>query len=94
MFKNKVKLLQLPKSNNWNAIIFQKSLNINAEATCVKINHNGQLILVGTQEGSVLLLDYRKNEVIENWSNHQYPIVQLEITADYTHFYTLARDKV
>lgn len=58
------------------------------------MNHNGQLALVGTREGTVLLLDYRKNDIIEKWTYHKYPVTQIEIAADYTHFYSLANDKV
>ncbi|KAK6633042.1 hypothetical protein RUM43_012785 [Polyplax serrata] len=72
----------------------EKSLNVPGEATCVKMNHNGQLVMIGTQEGSVVLLDFRKNDIIEKWSNHHHPIIQLEMTVDYTHVYTLARDRI
>lgn len=58
------------------------------------MNHNGQLVMIGTQEGSVVLLDFRKNDIIEKWSNHHHPIIQLEISVDYTHVYTVARDRV
>lgn len=58
------------------------------------MNHNGQLVLVGTKEGSILLMDFRKNDIIEKWTNHQFPVTQLEVTADYIHVYSLAHDKV
>lgn len=67
-------------------------LNVPNEVTCAKMNHNGQLAIVGTADGFVLLVDIRKNEVIDKWETHSGAILHMELTADYTSVYTLGED--
>ncbi|KAL0277292.1 UNVERIFIED_CONTAM: hypothetical protein PYX00_004631 [Menopon gallinae] len=49
----------------------EKILNMPCEVTCAKMNHNGQLAIVGSADGFVLLADIRKNEVIKKVGDSQ-----------------------
>ena len=62
------------------------------EVVCSRLNHNGQLAIVGTRNGSVLVVDLRKGDIIDQWSSLDDPVVQIELTTDYTMCYALHED--
>lgn len=67
-------------------------LEKNLMALCSSFNHNGQLLVTGLSNGNVLIHDLRRNEIIDNLNCHSSPVIDIELTSDYTNICALSED--
>ncbi|OXU22099.1 hypothetical protein TSAR_010752 [Trichomalopsis sarcophagae] len=67
-------------------------LEKNLTALCSSFNHNGQLLVTGLSNGNVLIHDLRRNEIIDNLSCHSSPVIDIELTNDFTNICALSED--
>ncbi|KAL7295358.1 hypothetical protein TKK_0011243 [Trichogramma kaykai] len=67
-------------------------LEKNLTALCSSFNHNGQLLVTGLSNGNVLIHDLRRNEIIDNHNCHFSPVIDIELTNDFTNICALSED--
>ena len=67
-------------------------LEKNLTALCSSFNHNGQLLVTGLSNGNVLIHDMRRNEIIDNLNCHSSPVIDIELTNDFTNICALSED--
>ncbi|CAL1273797.1 unnamed protein product [Larinioides sclopetarius] len=60
---------------------------------CCSFNHNGQLLLIGSSDGTSSILDLRTSEIFATWPSHSGGVVSTEFSSDETVCYTLGADK-
>ncbi|GBN93581.1 WD repeat-containing protein 91 [Araneus ventricosus] len=60
---------------------------------CCSFNHNGQLLLIGSSDGTSSILDLRTSEIFATWPSHSGGVVSTEFSSDETACYTLGADK-
>lgn len=64
----------------------------NLTALCSVFNHNGQLLITGLSNGNLLIHDLRRNEMIDNFTCHSSPVIDIELINDYTNICILSED--
>ncbi|XP_054723207.1 WD repeat-containing protein 91-like [Uloborus diversus] len=61
-------------------------------AYCCSFNHNGQLLLIGSSDGTSSILDLRTAESIASWTSHSTNVLSTEFSLDETTCYTMGSD--
>ncbi|CAH0771053.1 unnamed protein product [Bemisia tabaci] len=88
------------KSNDGKLLLFdiktskmEKEISHGRESTvyvtAVTYNHNGQLLIAGCSDGSVLTIDVRHAECIDSVQCHQTAVHSIQLTPDFNAWYSL-----
>jgi len=79
-------------------LILDKALKIeqefksgSASTTAAASNHNGTLLIHGSETGQLAVTDLNKGELLSSWQPHSSTVVQLCITADETSVWSLGK---
>lgn len=64
----------------------------NSYVHCCSFNHNGQLLLAGTSDGSTCIFDLRSAERIATWASHAGSVFTAQFSTDETTCYTIGKD--
>jgi len=82
-------------------LILDKTLKIEREfksgstsTTAASSNHNGTLLIHGSETGRLAVTDLNKGELLSSWQPQSSAVVQLCITADETSVWSLGKDGV
>jgi len=82
-------------------LVLDKALNIEQEftsggtsTTAASSNHNGTLLVHGSDQGKLAVTELHKGQLLSSWQPHSsaVPVVQLCITEDETSVWSLGRD--
>merc|ERR1711863_105142 len=63
-----------------------------ASTTAASSNHNGTLLIHGSETGQLAVTDLNKGELLSSWQAHSSTVAQLCITADETSVWSLGKD--
>lgn len=77
------------------SFVMEKQLSVFADKSCVyccSFNHNGQLLLIGSSDGTSSILDLRTSENIATWKSHAGSVLSTEFSCDETLCYTMGSD--
>merc|ERR1719222_164270 len=74
------------------ALIEQEFKSGSASTTAASSNHNGTLLIHGSETGQLVVTDLNKGELLSSWQPHSSTVVQLCITADETSVWSLGKD--
>jgi len=82
-----------------NILILDKALKVeqefksgSASTSAASSNHNGTLLIHGSETGQLAVTDLIKGELLSSWKPHSSTVVQLCITADETSVWSLGKD--